>query len=118
MSIVGVIGLPGSGKTTLLAKAAYKWLHGKSFLGMPARSKVLTNFDCPGCYKLSFDCLGLYNFQDMNIIIDEIMLLADNRNFKSFPEHLKAIMEKVLLNIAEKKREAWKNDHDASCFYT
>ena len=90
MSIVGVIGLPGSGKTTLLAKAAYHWLHGRSFLGLPARSRVLTNFDCPGCYKLDFDSLGLYSFEDCNIIIDEIMLLADNRNFKSFPEHLKA----------------------------
>lgn len=90
MSIVGVIGLPGSGKTTLLAKAAYNWLHGRSFLGIPARSKVFTNFECPGCYKLDFDCLGLYNFHDANMLIDEIMLLADNRNFKTFPEHLKA----------------------------
>lgn len=90
MSIVGVIGLPGSGKTTLLAKAAYRWLNGFEFLGIPARSKVFTNFDCPGCYKLDFDCLGLYNFHDANMLIDEIMLLADNRNFKSFPEHLKA----------------------------
>lgn len=87
--IVGIIGLPGSGKTTLLAKAAYEWLHGRSFLGIKSQSKIFSNFDCPGCYKLDFDCLGLYNFNHCNMLIDEIMLFADNRNFKAFPQHLK-----------------------------
>ena len=87
--IVGVIGLPGAGKTTLLASAVYHWLHGKSFLGIKSQKLIFSNFDCPGCYKLDFDCLGLYNFNHCNMVIDEIMLLADNRNFKSFPQHLK-----------------------------
>lgn len=87
--IVGVIGLPGAGKTTLLTKAVYQWLHGRSFLGIKSQKVIFSNFDCPGCYKLDFDHLGLYNFHDCNMVIDEIMLLADNRNFKNFPEHLK-----------------------------
>ena len=100
--IIGVIGLPGSGKTTLLSKAAYNWINGKSFLGIPPGKYVFTNFNCPGCYKLDFDCLGLYNFHDSNMLIDEIMLLADNRNFKTFPEHLKeffALSRRSRLNI-------------------
>lgn len=88
--IIGVVGLPGSGKTTFLTKCAYKWTHGKTFMGIPPADVVFTNFQCPGCYKLDFDKLGLYNFCNCNIIIDEIMLLADTRNFKTFPEHLKA----------------------------
>lgn len=88
--IIGVFGLPGMGKTTFLAKCAYRWTHGKSFMGIPPAQIVFTNFQCPGCYKLDFNELGLFNFHDCNIIIDEIMLLADCRNFKTFPEHLKA----------------------------
>lgn len=87
--IVGIIGLPGAGKTTILAAAVYEWLHGRKFLGIKPQKTIFSNFDCPGCYKLDFDCLGLYNFHDCNMVIDEIMLLADNRNFKNFPEHLK-----------------------------
>lgn len=87
--IAGVYGLPGHGKTTFLAMAAWKWTHNKSFLGMRPSKIVFTNFDCPGCYKLDFNKLGLYNFCNCNIIIDEIMLLCDCRNFKNFPDHLR-----------------------------
>ena len=87
--IIGVFGLPGAGKTTFLAKCAYKCLRGESFLGIPPHAKVFTNFECPGCYKLDFSTLGLYSYEDCLILIDEIMLLADTRDFKSFPEHLK-----------------------------
>ena len=88
--IVGVFGLPGAGKTTFLTKCAYKWTHGKKFMGIPPADIVLTNFDCPNCYKLDFDSLGKFNFHHMNILIDEIMLFADCRNFKTFSEDLKA----------------------------
>lgn len=88
--IVGVFGLPGAGKSTFLAKCAYLWTHGKKFMNIEPHKVVFTNFECLGCYKLDFDKLGLYNFSDCNIIIDEIMLYADTRNFKTFPEHLKA----------------------------
>ena len=87
--IKAVYGLPGSGKTTLLSVAAYKWNHGKSFLGIPPAKTVFTNFAMPGCYKLDFNALGLFNFCDCNIIIDEIMLLCDCRAYKNFPDHLR-----------------------------
>lgn len=89
--IQGVIGALGSGKTTFLAMAVYEFQHGRTFLHINPKNKtILTNFECPGCYKLDFDTLGKYNYHDCIMLIDEIMLLADNRNFKSFPEHLKA----------------------------
>lgn len=84
-----IFGLPGKGKTTTLTAAAMAWQRGESFLGIPPNDKIFTNFECPGCYKLEFEWLGLYDTSNSNIIIDEIMLFADCRNFKSFPEHLK-----------------------------
>lgn len=87
--IIGVFGLPGMGKSTFLAKCAYKCLHGKSFMGVPPHSKVFTNFECPGCYQLDFNALGVYHFSDSLFLIDEIMLLADSRDFKFFPPQLK-----------------------------
>lgn len=87
--IIGVFGLPGMGKTTFLTKCAQMFLSGKRFMGVPPVDTVFTNFYCPRCYKLDFEKLGLYNFSNCNILIDEIMLFADTRNFKTFPEHLK-----------------------------
>lgn len=85
----GVFGLPGAGKTTFLTKYAQKCLQGKSFLRTPPHSRVFTNFECSGCYRFDFDDLGKYDFSDSLILIDEIMLYADTRNFKTFPEELK-----------------------------
>lgn len=87
--VVGVFGLPGMGKTSFLTKCAQMCLRGKSFMNIPKHSKVFTNFECQGCYKLDFNTLGIYHYEDALILIDEIMLLADSRDFKNFPEHLK-----------------------------
>lgn len=87
--IIGIFGLPGMGKTTVLTKIAQKSLAGKSYLGVPPHQFVYTNFECLGCYKLDFDALGVYAFDNALILIDEIMLLADTRNFKTFPDRLK-----------------------------
>lgn len=85
----GVFGLPGAGKTTFLTKYAQRCLAGKSFLRTPPHSRVFTNFMCAGCYKFDFDDLGKYDFSDSLILIDEVMLYADTRNFKEFPNELK-----------------------------
>ena len=87
--IQGVFGLPGMGKSTFLAKCAWMCLHGKEFMGVPPHKYVYTNFDCPGCYELDFDTLGKYNYHDCLILIDEIMLFADCRDFKNFSPELK-----------------------------
>lgn len=89
MSVYGVYGLPGAGKTTFLTYVAQRSLAGKSFRDIPAYDTVFTNFECTGCYKLDFDKLGIYDFRDCLILIDEIMLLADCRDYKSFSEDKK-----------------------------
>lgn len=92
--IQAVFGLPGNGKSTLLTKCAQMSLRGKTFMGVKPKKIVFTNFECEGCYRLDFEKLGLYNFSDCLILIDEIMLFADTRNFKTFPEHLKRFFAK------------------------
>ena len=87
--IQAIFGLPGMGKTTVLTKIAQKSLSGKRYLGIPPHKIVYTNFECQGCYKLDFKALGVYAFNDALILIDEIMLLADTRDFKTFPPELK-----------------------------
>ena len=83
-----IFGLPGAGKTTLLTKIAQKSLAGKKFMGLEPKKIVFTNFECSGCYRLDFDQLGILNYCNCLILIDEIMLLADTRNYQKFPEHL------------------------------
>lgn len=99
MSVFGVFGLPGSGKTTFLTWCALKALSNKYIvLGRWAwkyliteykYERVYTNFDCAGCYKLDFDKLGIEDFHDCLILIDEIMLLCDSRDYKNFPVRLR-----------------------------
>lgn len=93
--MTGIFGLPGSGKSMLLAGCADSALHGKPFrvgrniLHNGKYKHVLTNFPMTGCEKLEFDCLGKYSITDSLILIDEIMMYADSRNFKTFSDDLK-----------------------------
>lgn len=98
--ISGVFGLTGSGKSTFLAWCANKALHDKPiYVGsFPQRTyltdnniyeRVYTNFECPGCYKLDFEKLGKVEYSHCLILIDEIMLLCDSRNYMNFGENLK-----------------------------
>ena len=50
---------------------------------------VYTNFYCDGCYKLDYDKLGIVNYTDCLILVDEIMLLSDSRDYKKFSDNLK-----------------------------
>lgn len=88
MSVQGVFGLPGVGKSTFLTACAIHWNKGKSFFGIKAKPVTFTNFYCQGCYKFNFEDLGTLYFHDCNILIDEIMLFADCRNFKNFSDSL------------------------------
>lgn len=93
--ISGVFGLPGSGKSVFLGRCAQNALAGKPtiiggiLLHYGNYDAVLTNFYCSGCKKFNFDELGKIDFKNCLFLCDEISLLADSRNFKSFSEDAK-----------------------------
>ena len=78
-------GVPGCGKTTLLTKLAIKE---KKRLRKRYDNIYTINFNCEGCVPLTWDDLGKYRFENSLILIDEITLLADNRDFKTFPKDI------------------------------
>ena len=94
--ISGIFGLPGSGKSLLLGLLADRAVNHKSInyktmtVGTVGKyDKVYTNFPFTGAYSLDFDKLGFADYHNCLILIDEIMMLADSRNFKNFGENLK-----------------------------
>lgn len=94
--ISGVFGLPGAGKSLFLAALADRALKGKSlkfggqkFGAFKKYKYVYTNFPFKGAYRLDFDKLGKVDITDACILIDEIMMFCDSRNFQSFGDNLK-----------------------------
>lgn len=77
-----VFGKKGSGKTTLMTKLALKYLkRGWS---------VYCDREIPGCYLFDTADFGKIRFPDNSLVlVDEVGLVWDNRNFKNFPEHVK-----------------------------
>lgn len=98
--ICGVFGLPRAGKTIFLTHIANRALRGKSlsigafmyktYIGeFTPYKRVFTNFPLRGCIQLNFEDLGKYDFSESLILIDEIMLLCDSRDWKEFPKPLR-----------------------------
>lgn len=98
--ICGVFGLPRAGKSTFLTYLARRALQGKSLsvghfsfkksIGeFGPYKRVFCNFPLEGCYKLNFDDLGVYDFSESLILIDEIMLVCDSRDYKNFRSDLR-----------------------------
>ena len=94
--ISGIFGLPGSGKSLFLGYVASRAVanknincHGLVLGNFKKYKRVYTNFYCKGCYKLDYDKLGIVNYSDCLILVDEIMLLSDSRNYKKFTDNLK-----------------------------
>lgn len=94
--ISGIFGLPGSGKTLYLSYLADRAVKGKNlnfknqFYSMfRSYEKVYTTFPFSGAYQLDFELLGKVKFENCLILIDEIMMFCDSRNFKSFGQNLK-----------------------------
>lgn len=81
--ITGYFGVPGVGKTTMLTKIARKALKSRRY------AHVYTNFYCLGCEQIDFQDLIQYKLYDSLIVLDELTLDADNRNFKSFPKEIR-----------------------------
>lgn len=75
--LIVLIGKKGSGKTTLLTKYAIQH-----------KSKgwtVYSNFPCPGCFGYDPKLLGKLHFPPKSLVLlDEIGLVFNNRDFKSF----------------------------------
>lgn len=103
MSISLVFGLPRCGKTTYLTYIARRALRKKKnsvgclFWKSPVGDfqpyeRVYTNFPVAGCYQLDFDKLGIEQFENCLIVIDEIMLLCDSRDWKNYAKHLRDFM--------------------------
>lgn len=91
--ITGYFGVPGCGKTTIATMKAQKLLKrikrdekrvAKGKKRLCPYQRVLTNFYCSGCYKVDFKDIGIYDIQDSAIILDELTIDADNRDFKNF----------------------------------
>lgn len=87
--IINVFGLPGSGKTTLLAKIA-KEQQFKIDCGMSKYEAVYTNVNVsiPGVRLIKWEYIGIYDYKNALILIDEIGLNAHSRDFSKFPKHL------------------------------
>lgn len=81
-------GLPGCGKSTMLAKIAAKELR-RIRKGKSPYKRVLSNYYIAGCDKLDFSQIGHVDMSDSLILIDEISLDADSRDFKQFSKDLK-----------------------------
>lgn len=77
-----IFGAPGCGKTTILAKYGIKALN-------KGINVYTINFELPGAIKINFSDLGIYKFEKCLILIDEITIEADNRDFKTFDKKVK-----------------------------
>ena len=93
-----IFGFPGCGKSTELSKIAVRELR-KIKRRRSKYKAVASNVPVPGCELIQWDMLGNYDITDRLILIDEITLLADNRNFKNFGQEKK---EWILLHRHDK----------------
>lgn len=86
-------GLPGSGKTTLLAALAVKEAK-KIRKGKSKYKFILSNVELnvPEVYLIHFDDIGVYEFTDSLILIDEASIFCDNRDWKNFSKAKIAFM--------------------------
>lgn len=99
--VSGIFGLTGAGKSTFLAWCADRAQRGKRLrIGFQAAGgvdlsdirrydRIYSNFPLLGCYPLDWDSLGVWDYHDCLILIDEIMMLADSRAWKTYPENVK-----------------------------
>lgn len=84
--ITGYFGLPGCGKSTFLAKIA------KQYQKKGYRVFVLSDSPVDGCCLFDWKDLGVYDMSNSVILIDEVSLYADNRDYKKFADTVKKFM--------------------------
>ena len=72
-----IFGKKGSGKTTTMVKLAYA--------AKQRGHQVFSNVLIPGCFLIRDEDIGFKHFpEDSVILLDEVGMIWDNRNFKSF----------------------------------
>lgn len=75
--LIMVFGKKGSGKTTFLTKTAVN--------AMRKGKKVYSTVEVPGAVLFNVQDIGMYTFPPESVIlIDEVGMIWDNRNFKNF----------------------------------
>ena len=81
--IVGFFGVPRVGKNTMLTMIAQRELK-RMKKGRSKYKHVYSDFYCDGCEKFDYKYFRTHKMYDSLILIDEMGLEADNRNFKRF----------------------------------
>lgn len=77
-----IFGKKGSGKSTLLTRFAIEY--------QKKGWNVYSTEPIPGCYLIDYKDIGVAYFPPNScIIIDEVGMIWDNRNFKTFPPHVR-----------------------------
>lgn len=75
--LIMIFGKKGSGKSTLLTKLALQY--------QSKNIPVFSTETIPGCYKITPEDIGYTEFPENSVIlIDEVGMIWDNRNFKNF----------------------------------
>lgn len=96
--VSGYFGVPGCGKSTMLTKFAQKELR-RIRAGKSSYDHVLTNFYCEGCEKIDFRDLGKYKMYNCLILLDELTLDSDSRDYKSFSLSAKKFLRFTVICI-------------------
>lgn len=79
---------PGCGKTSVLALIAHKE-YARMQKSKSKYQKIFTNFPCSDMLRVSLDDLSKYYIHDSLIILDEVTLDLDNRDWKRVDRGLK-----------------------------
>ena len=80
--LIFIFGKKGSGKSTLLTKYALDYLK-KGW-------NVYSTEHCPGTYQISYQDIGVKKIPPNSVVIvDEVGMIWDSRNFKNFPSHVR-----------------------------
>lgn len=76
--IMGIFGLPGAGKSTFLTQLA------KQYQKKGLDVFINSEYPIDGCYIYNWQDIGVYDMSNSIILIDEVSMYADNRDFKKF----------------------------------
>lgn len=127
-----IFGLPGSGKTTFLAALARRALRGKSLRcgkdwmqDNDNYEHVFSNTPISGCCVVTPDMLGQFSLRDSLVLLDESVMIADSRDYKTldkrlmmwFKQHRKYNCDVVLASQGYRDNDLRIRDLAANTYY-